>query len=162
MALKASELTVGDEHSEVVADNLTRTQIVQYAGASGDYNPVHTDTKFTKEIAGYPSVFAHGMLSMGATGVALTNYVGQSVVMSLVATSYGFGLFGDLSRFQIFCLAVAAYLREHPEIKMMALGDAVHAYREIGGETAATAGPRADGPVRGGSRNGAGGALPRL
>jgi acyl dehydratase len=77
MALKASELTVGDEHSEVVADNLTRTQIVQYAGSSGDYNPVHTDEAYTKEIAGYPSIFAHGMLSMGATGVALTNYVGD-------------------------------------------------------------------------------------
>lgn len=77
MALKASEIKVGDEHTEVVADNLTRTQIVQYAGASGDYNPVHTDEMFTKDIAGYPSVFAHGMLSMGATGVALTNYVGD-------------------------------------------------------------------------------------
>ena len=77
MALKASELSVGDEYTEVVADNLTRTQIVQYAGASGDYNPVHTDEVFTKEIAGYPSVFAHGMLSMGATGMALTNYVGD-------------------------------------------------------------------------------------
>tara|TARA_B100001123_G_C15062975_1_gene928379 strand:- start:358 stop:780 length:423 start_codon:yes stop_codon:yes gene_type:complete len=77
MALKASEIKVGDEHTEVVADNLTRTQIVQYAGASGDYNPVHTDEVFTKDIAGYPSVFAHGMLSMGATGVALTNYVGD-------------------------------------------------------------------------------------
>ena len=77
MALKASEIKVGDEHTEVVADNLTRTQIVQYAGASGDYNPVHTDEVFTKDIAGYQSVFAHGMLSMGATGVALTNYVGD-------------------------------------------------------------------------------------
>jgi acyl dehydratase len=77
MALKASEIKVGDEHTQVVADNLTRTQIVQYAGASGDYNPVHTDELFTKEIAGYPSVFAHGMLSMGATGAAVTNYVGD-------------------------------------------------------------------------------------
>ena len=48
-----------------------------YAGASGDYNPVHTDEKFTKEIAGYPSVFAHGMLTMGMTGRMLTNYVGD-------------------------------------------------------------------------------------
>ncbi len=77
MALKASEIKVGDEHTQVVAENLTRTQIVQYAGASGDYNPVHTDELFTKEIAGYPSVFAHGMLSMGATGMAVTNYVGD-------------------------------------------------------------------------------------
>ena len=48
-----------------------------YAGASGDYNPVHTDEVFTKEVAGYPSVFAHGMLTMGMTGKMLTNYVGD-------------------------------------------------------------------------------------
>ena len=77
MALKASELKVGDTHEELVVDNLSRTQIVQYAGASGDYNPIHSDEIFAKEIAGYPSVFAHGMLSMGLTGKMLTNYVGD-------------------------------------------------------------------------------------
>ena len=75
--LNASSLNVGDTHEEVVVDNLSRTQIVQYAGASGDYNPLHTDEVFTTKIAGYPSVFAHGMLSMGLTGVMLTNYVGD-------------------------------------------------------------------------------------
>ena len=77
MALKASELKVGDTYSEQLVEDLKRTQIVQYAGTSGDYNPVHTDEKFTKEIAGYPSVFAHGMLTMGMTGRLLTNYVGD-------------------------------------------------------------------------------------
>lgn len=77
MALKASELKVGDTYEEEVVTNLSRTQIVQYAGASGDYNPLHTDEIFTTQIAGYPSVFAHGMLSMGMTGKMLTNYVGD-------------------------------------------------------------------------------------
>ena len=77
MALNASKLTVGDTHEEQVVENLSRTQVVQYAGASGDYNPVHTDEPFAKEIAGYPTVFAHGMLSMGLTGKMLTNYVGD-------------------------------------------------------------------------------------
>ena len=77
MALKAADLNVGDTHSERVVEDLKRTQIVQYAGASGDYNPVHTDELFTKEIAGYPTVFAHGMLTMGMTGRMLTNYVGD-------------------------------------------------------------------------------------
>ena len=58
-------------------DDLTRTQIVQYAGAGGDYNPVHTDSVFATQVAGFPSVFAHGMLSMGMTGKMLTNYVGD-------------------------------------------------------------------------------------
>lgn len=77
MALSAKQLKVGDTHEEQVVDNLTRTQIVQYAGASGDYNPIHTDEVYTTKIAGYPSVFAHGMLSMGITGKMLTNYVGD-------------------------------------------------------------------------------------
>lgn len=77
MALKASELKVGDSYEEEVCKNLSRTQIVQYAGASGDYNPLHSDEIFTTQIAKYPSVFAHGMLSMGMTGRMLTNYVGD-------------------------------------------------------------------------------------
>jgi acyl dehydratase len=59
-----------------VVENLSRTQIVQYAGASGDYNPLHSDEVYTTQVAGYPSVFAHGMLTMGLTSKMLTNYVG--------------------------------------------------------------------------------------
>ncbi|MGY8935951.1 MAG: MaoC/PaaZ C-terminal domain-containing protein [Alphaproteobacteria bacterium] len=77
MALSASKLSVGDTYEEVVVDDLTRTQLVMYAGTSGDYNPLHTDDLYTKEVAGYPGVFAHGMLSMGLTGTMLTNYVGD-------------------------------------------------------------------------------------
>ncbi len=77
MALNANELNVGDSHSERLVEDLKRTQIVMYAGASGDYNPVHTDEVFTTKVAGYPSVFAHGMLTMGMTGKMLTNYVGD-------------------------------------------------------------------------------------
>ena len=77
MALTASNLKAGDTYTECLVEDLSRTQIVMYAGASGDYNPVHTDEKFTKEIAGYPSVFAHGMLTMGMTGRMLTNSVGD-------------------------------------------------------------------------------------
>ena len=76
MALKASALKVGDTHKERVVENLSRTQIVQYAGASGDYNPLHTDEVYTTQIAGYPSVFAHGMLTMGLASKMLVNFVG--------------------------------------------------------------------------------------
>ena len=77
MGLRASQLKVGDTHEEVVVENLTRTQIVMYAGASGDYNPLHSDEVYTTEVAGYPSIFAHGMLTMGMTGKMLTNWVGD-------------------------------------------------------------------------------------
>ena len=75
---------VGASKSEVVVDDLSRTQIVQYAGASGDYNPLHSDDRFTTEIAGYPSVFAHGMLTMGMTGRILTDWFGPEGL-----TAYG-------------------------------------------------------------------------
>ena len=77
MALHERDLKIGDRHTERVVENLTRTQIVQYAGASGDYNPIHTDELYTTKVAGYPSVFAHGMLTMGLTGKMLTNWVGD-------------------------------------------------------------------------------------
>jgi acyl dehydratase len=78
MALKASELKVGETHTARLVEDLKRTQLVQYAGSSGDYNPLHTDEVFTTKVAGYPSVFAHGMLTMGMTGKMLTDYVGDA------------------------------------------------------------------------------------
>jgi acyl dehydratase len=77
MALSASKLKVGDKHTERVVENLSRTQLVQYAGASGDYNPLHTDEVYSVHF-GYKGVFAHGMLTMGLTGKMLTNYVGDA------------------------------------------------------------------------------------
>ena len=65
----------GDRFEKVLTEDLTRTQIVQYAGVSGDYNPVHTDEVFALH-AGFPSVFAHGMLTMAMTAQALTGWLG--------------------------------------------------------------------------------------
>ena len=73
---------VGDQRSLVLTEDLTRTQIVQYAGASGDYNPLHTDEVFATKVAGYPSVFAHGMLTMGMTGRVLTDWFGAEGLLS--------------------------------------------------------------------------------
>jgi acyl dehydratase len=77
MALSASTVGVGDHREMLLVDDLTRTQIVQYAGASGDYNPVHSDEIFATKVAGYPGVFAHGMLTMGMTARVLTDWVGD-------------------------------------------------------------------------------------
>jgi acyl dehydratase len=82
MTLQASALSIGDVHSEVVVDDLTRTQIVQYSGASGDYNPLHSDEIFATQVAGFPGIFAHGMLTMGLTGKMVTNYVGDGRLRS--------------------------------------------------------------------------------
>jgi len=76
MALKGSELQEGQEFQETVVEGVQRLQLVMYAGASGDFNPIHTDEPAAMA-AGHPSVFAHGMLTMGVTGRALTNLVGD-------------------------------------------------------------------------------------
>ncbi len=80
-ALRAGDLTVGQTFETVAVDDLKRTQIVQYAGASGDFNPLHTDEMYTTKIAGYPSVFAHGMLTMGLTGQAIAGLVGAESLL---------------------------------------------------------------------------------
>ena len=54
---------------------LSRTDLVAYAGASGDYNPMHHD-EVKATAAGQPSVFGHGMFSMGLLGTAVTDFVG--------------------------------------------------------------------------------------
>ena len=61
-------------------DDLRRTRLVQYAGASGDFNPVHSDDVHAREVAGQPGVFAHGMLTMGMTGRVVTEVFGVARV----------------------------------------------------------------------------------
>ena len=76
------DIAVGDQREAVVVEDLGRTQIVQYAGASGDFNPIHHDEIFATQAAGYPSTFAHGMLTMGLTGKLLTDWLGDGVLRS--------------------------------------------------------------------------------
>jgi acyl dehydratase len=68
------DVNEGDE-APAVSHVLTRTDLVMYAGASGDFNPMHHDEVKAKE-AGLPSVFGHGMFSMGLLGRAITDWVG--------------------------------------------------------------------------------------
>ena len=68
------DVAEGDAAPEF-AHELTRPDLVQYAGASGDFNPMHTD-EIAATGAGLPSVFGHGMFTMGMLGKALTDYVG--------------------------------------------------------------------------------------
>jgi len=72
--LQYNAISTGDE-APVVSHLLTRTDLVRYAGASGDFNPMHTDEVAAKE-AGLPSVFGHGMFSMGLLGRAVTDWAG--------------------------------------------------------------------------------------
>lgn len=69
-------LKAGDALPVLTLPPLTRTTLALYCGASGDHNPIHVDIDFAKK-AGYPDVFAHGMLSMAWLGRLLTDWVPQ-------------------------------------------------------------------------------------
>jgi acyl dehydratase len=72
--LYVEDVKVGDS-APPRSVTLTRTDLVRYAGASGDFNPMHHDEVKAKA-GGQPSVFGHGMFSMGFLGSALDDYVG--------------------------------------------------------------------------------------
>ena len=72
--LRYGDVNVGDT-APAIDHELTRTDLVMYAGASGDFNPMHHD-EVAAQAAGLPSVFGHGMFTAGLLATAVTNYVG--------------------------------------------------------------------------------------
>lgn len=74
MRLAVEDLEVGAE-APARRHTLTRTDLVVYAGASGDFNPMHHDEGLAQQ-AGQPSVFGHGMFSAGFLATVLTGWVG--------------------------------------------------------------------------------------
>lgn len=67
MTITYDQLSEGQKLEPMKKDPVTRVQLVKYAGASGDFNPLHTVDGFAQE-AGLDGVIAHGMLSMGFLG----------------------------------------------------------------------------------------------
>ncbi|MDO0935571.1 MaoC family dehydratase [Streptomyces sp. NBC_00445] len=55
---------------------VTRATLVRYAGASGDFNPIHWNEKFAKEV-GLPDVIAHGMFTMAEAIRVVTDWTGD-------------------------------------------------------------------------------------
>jgi acyl dehydratase len=75
MTLKISELSVGQELPALDLA-FTRADLVAYANASGDQNPIHQNEEFAKSV-GLPDVIAHGMLTMGRAIRVVTDWVGD-------------------------------------------------------------------------------------
>jgi acyl dehydratase len=84
----AGHLVPGAVFTAVVVESVNRTHLAQYAAASGDYHPVHHDDTYAQAI-GYPSVFAHGMLTMGLTGRFLEETVGRGTLTRYSARLVG-------------------------------------------------------------------------
>jgi acyl dehydratase len=74
-----AELNVGDAAPPLVVENLTRTQFVKYAGASGDFNPMHHDDTIATQV-GNPSVFGHGMLTAGLMARVVKDWFGAEAL----------------------------------------------------------------------------------
>ena len=66
----------GDALPEMRVEKLSRTDFVRYAGASGDFNPIHHDQTFA-EASGNPTVFAMGMLNAGILSRMVTAFAGR-------------------------------------------------------------------------------------
>ena len=73
------DVQVGDAIPKLVKSPVSHLQLVRYAGASGDFNPLHTDPKFG-ELIGTGGIIAHGMLIMGFVGQMLSDYVGPTAL----------------------------------------------------------------------------------
>ena len=68
------DINVGDAMPELVKEPVEKVQLVKYAGASGDFNPLHTDPEVGKAV-GIGGQIAHGMLIMGFVGQAITDWI---------------------------------------------------------------------------------------
>jgi acyl dehydratase len=76
------DINVGDRVPDLVKEPVTETQLVMYAGASGDFNPLHTVHSYGEK-AGFGGVIAHGQLGMAFLGQLITDWVGVKALKKL-------------------------------------------------------------------------------
>ncbi|GAA4859563.1 MaoC family dehydratase [Saccharopolyspora cebuensis] len=75
MTLRRAEIAVGDQLPPLEVP-VTREDLVRYAGASGDFNPIHWNERFATEV-GLPGVIAHGMFTMALAGRLVSEWTGD-------------------------------------------------------------------------------------
>jgi acyl dehydratase len=85
---------IGDEFESHSLPPVTRLQLIKYAGASGDYNPIHTVDEAAEE-AGLPGVIAHGMLTAATMSLPFSPYLEHGYVRELEARFSGMVYLGD-------------------------------------------------------------------
>ncbi len=81
-AVSFSDLAVGDTSAPLVIEGIGRTHFVRYAGASGDFNPMHHDDAMAQQY-GNPSVFGHGMLTAGIAARSVKDWFGPTALRQL-------------------------------------------------------------------------------
>jgi acyl dehydratase len=98
----------GTEHTLVMIEKVDRAMFVRYAGASGDFNPIHWNEDFAKS-AGYPTVFAQGMFTAGVLATFLTDWAGEENVRRFRTRFVGQVWPGE----QITCSATVTKVYDH-------------------------------------------------
>ncbi|MGF6950644.1 acyl dehydratase [Neobacillus sp. B4I6] len=74
-----TELQVGESVKEIQLEPVSRLDLIKYAGASGDFNPIHTIDDEAKK-AGLPGIIAHGMWTMGNLAKLFTTYYDEGFI----------------------------------------------------------------------------------
>ena len=91
MAPRLADLSVGDATPSLTVPPLSRTMFVRYAGASGDFNPMHHDDTIATKV-GNPSVFGHGMLTAGLMARVVKDWFGPEALRRALILASPLGL----------------------------------------------------------------------
>ena len=86
-AVRPTEVAVGTELPELVV-RITRADLVRYAGASGDFNPIHWNERVATSV-GLPGVIAHGMFTMALAARAVTGWTGDPAALVEYQVRFG-------------------------------------------------------------------------
>ncbi|MBV6492505.1 MAG: hypothetical protein LDLANPLL_00499 [Turneriella sp.] len=92
--IQFAQINEGEDIPELRVGPINQMDLVRYAGASGDFNPIHNDTDFAKS-AGLPGTIAHGMYIMALMGRSVTNWVTPAQVKSYAVKFKGMSLPGE-------------------------------------------------------------------
>jgi acyl dehydratase len=93
------DINIGDAMPTFTSPPITRTHLVRYAGASGDFNPLHHDNTFVA-MFGMQRVIAHGMLIMGITSNAITEWIDNKYLKNFKVRFSGMTEPADLTDFE--------------------------------------------------------------
>lgn len=93
--MKIAELRPGAKIGSITLPPVDRLTLIKYAGASCDYNPIHTIDE-EAEKAGLPGIIAHGMLTMGSLGKLFSPYLGEWFMEDYSVRFKGMVFLGDV------------------------------------------------------------------
>ncbi len=95
--MEAPSWNVGDELEERTLPPVDRMRLIKYAGASGDFNPIHLVDEAAEE-AGLPGIIAHGMLTVATMGLLFSPYLEHGYVKGFRSRFSGMVSLGDVLR----------------------------------------------------------------